>query len=244
MDVTTTLKVQKLGRMMLRLDEAPVAAFAFSDQVDGWPWSQTFSQVAKSYSSDEHVGGSASSYSCRPQGLRLERGGSISPMGPRRADASSATSIQAPAAIVDQATFMPEAFSWSSERGRPRRVLSWSHGVDSAEHHPRATGLSYHLDESAESTPAPRQGVRTGSRDAETNFLPLVRWAPPSRNSAAMRAPRVGLPVSLDAYCRLADASRATGEGRQLSGDCWGFAPRTGLAPRCCWARSSVWAGP
>lgn len=196
MDVTTTLKVQKLGRMMLRLDEAPVAAFAFSDQVDGSPWSQTFSPVAKSYSGDAHVGGSESSYSCRPEGRRLERGGSISPMGPRRADASSATSIHAPAAIVDQAPFMPEAFfSWSSERGRPRRVLSWSHGVEQAEHHPRATGLSYHLDESAESTPAPRQGVRTGSRDAETNFLPPVRSAPPSRNSAAMRAPRVGLPV-------------------------------------------------
>ncbi|MGY4498408.1 hypothetical protein ACVWYH_002339 [Bradyrhizobium sp. GM24.11] len=63
MDVTTTLKVQKLGRMMLRLDEAPAAAFAFSDQVDGSPWSQTFSPVAKSYSGDAHVGGSASSYS-------------------------------------------------------------------------------------------------------------------------------------------------------------------------------------
>lgn len=34
MDVN--LKIQKLGRMMLRLDEAPAAAFAFSDQVDGF----------------------------------------------------------------------------------------------------------------------------------------------------------------------------------------------------------------
>lgn len=40
MDVN--LKIQKLGRMMLRLDEATAAAFAFSDQVDGSPWSQTF----------------------------------------------------------------------------------------------------------------------------------------------------------------------------------------------------------
>lgn len=69
MDVTTTLKVQKLGRMMLRLDEAPAAAFAFSDRVDGSPWSPTFSPVAKSYSGDARVGGSASSYSCRPKAL-------------------------------------------------------------------------------------------------------------------------------------------------------------------------------
>lgn len=195
-DVTTTLTVQKLGRMMLRFDEAPAAAFAFSDRVDGSPWSPTFSPVAKSYSGDAHVGGSASSYSCRPEGRCLERRGLISPMGSRRADPSFAISIQSPAAIIDQATFMPEAFfSCSSERGRPHRVLSWSHGVEPAEHHPRATGLSYHLDEGAESTPAPRQGVRTRSRDAETNFLPPVRSAPPSRDSAVMRAPRVGLPV-------------------------------------------------
>lgn len=194
-DVTTTLTVQTIGRMMLRFDEAPAAAFAFSDRVDGSPWSPTFLPVAKSYSGDAHVGGSASSYSCRPEGRCLERRGSISPMGPRRADPSSAISIQSPAAIIDQATFMPEAFfSWSSERGRPHRVLSWSHGVEPAEHHPRATGLSYHLDEGAESTPAPRQG-RTRSRDAETNFLPPVRSGPPSRNSAVMRAPRAGLPV-------------------------------------------------
>ncbi|MGY3079149.1 hypothetical protein ACVWZZ_005557 [Bradyrhizobium sp. LM6.10] len=196
MDVTMTLKVQKLGRMMLRLDEAPAAAFASSDRVDGSPWSLTFSPVVKPYSGDAPVGGSASSYSCRREGPCLERRGSISPMGPRRADPSSTISIQSPAAITDHATFMPEAFfSWSSERGRPHRVLSWSHGVEPAEHDPRATGLSYHPDEGAESTPAPRQGVRTRSRDAETNFLPPVRWAPPSRNSAAMRAPRVCLPV-------------------------------------------------
>lgn len=96
MDVTTTLKVQKLGRMMLRLDEAPAAAFSFSDRVDGSPWSLTFSPVVKPYSGDAHVGGSASSYSCRPEGRCLEHRGSISPMGPRRADPSSTISIQSP----------------------------------------------------------------------------------------------------------------------------------------------------
>lgn len=211
MDVTTTLKVQKLGRMMLRLDEAPAAAFAFSDRVDGSPWSLTFSPVVKPYSGDAHVGGSGSSYSCRPEGRCLERRGSISPMGPRRADPSSTISIQSPAAIIDQATFMPEAFfSWSSERGRPHRVLSWSHGVEPAEHHPRATGLSYHLDEGAESTPAPHQSVRTRSRDAETNFLSPVRSAPSSRNSAAMRAPRVGLPGSRSTH--IADLQMRLGQ--------------------------------
>ncbi|MGY4601209.1 hypothetical protein ACVWXL_008955 [Bradyrhizobium sp. GM22.5] len=35
MDVTATL-VQKLGRMMLRLHEAPATTFPFSDRVDGY----------------------------------------------------------------------------------------------------------------------------------------------------------------------------------------------------------------
>lgn len=151
MDVTTTLTVQKLGRMMLRLGEVPAAAFAFSDRMDGSPWSQTFSPFAKSYSGNAHVGGSTSSYSCQPEGRCLGRQGSISPMDPRRAGPSSTISIQSRAAIIDQATFMPDAFfSWSSERGRPHRAVSWSHGVEPAKHHPRATGLSYHLDEGAE----------------------------------------------------------------------------------------------
>lgn len=150
MEVTTTL-VQKLGRMMLRLHEAPAATFPFSVGVDGSPWSQTFSPVVKPYSGHAPVGGSASSYSCRREGPCLERRGSISPMGPRRADPSSTISIQSPAAIIDQATFLPEAFfSWPSERGRPHRTVSWSHGVEPAKHHHRATGLCDHLEQGAE----------------------------------------------------------------------------------------------
>lgn len=92
-----------------------------------------------------------SSYSCRPEGRCLGRQGSISPMDPQRPDPSSTISIQSRAAIIEQATFMPEAFfSWSSERGRPHRAVSWSHGIEPAKHHHRATGLSYHLDEGAE----------------------------------------------------------------------------------------------
>lgn len=150
MEVATTL-VQKLGRMMLRLHEAPAATFPFSDRVDGSPWSLTFSPVVDPYSGNAHVGGSTSSYSCQPEGRCLGRQGSISPMDPRRADPSSTISIQSRAAIIDHATFMPDAFfSWSSERGRPHRAVSWSHGVEPAKHHHRATGLSYHLDEGAE----------------------------------------------------------------------------------------------
>lgn len=39
MDATTTLAVQKLGRIMLRLDEPPAAAVALPNRVDGSPWS-------------------------------------------------------------------------------------------------------------------------------------------------------------------------------------------------------------
>lgn len=46
MDVTTTRTVQKLGRMMRRLDEAPTAAVALPNRVDGSPWSPAFSQLA------------------------------------------------------------------------------------------------------------------------------------------------------------------------------------------------------
>lgn len=81
----------------------------------------------------------------------LGRQGSISPMDRRSADPSSTITIQSRAAIIDQATFMPEAFfSWSSETERPHRSVSWSHGVEPAKHHHRATGLSYHLNEGAE----------------------------------------------------------------------------------------------
>ncbi|MET4519099.1 hypothetical protein [Bradyrhizobium sp. I1.7.5] len=116
MDVTTARTVQKLGRMMRRLDEAPTAAVALRNQVDGPPWSPTFSPVDEPYSGDANVEGNALS-SCRPEGCGLERRGSISPMHPPRADRSSAISIQSPAAINEQATFMTEAFfSRSSER--------------------------------------------------------------------------------------------------------------------------------
>lgn len=114
MDVTTTRTVQKLWRVML--DEAPVAPVALSYRVDGSPWSPAFSPVAKPYSGDANIGGSALSYSCRPEGRFLQRQGTISPMGRRRADPSSAISIQSPAASLAQATFMPKAFSRSSER--------------------------------------------------------------------------------------------------------------------------------
>lgn len=57
-------------------------------------------------------------------------------MDPQRADPSSTISIQSRAAIIEQAIFMPEAFfSWSSERGRPHRAVSWSHGIEPAKHH-------------------------------------------------------------------------------------------------------------
>ncbi|MET4358281.1 hypothetical protein ABIC08_008258 [Bradyrhizobium sp. RT9b] len=117
MDVTTTRTVQKFGRMMGRLDEAPTAAVALRNQVDGSTWSPTVSPVGEPYSGDANVEGNALSYSRRPEGCGLERRGSISPMGPPRADRSSAISIQSPAAIIEQATFMPEAlFSRSSKR--------------------------------------------------------------------------------------------------------------------------------
>lgn len=70
MDVTTTL-VQKLGRMMLRLHEAPAATFPFSDRADGSPWSITFSPLVEPYSGNTYVGGSASSCSCRPEAAVL-----------------------------------------------------------------------------------------------------------------------------------------------------------------------------
>ncbi|MGY4372413.1 hypothetical protein ACVWZ3_000052 [Bradyrhizobium sp. i1.3.6] len=80
MDVTTTRTVQKFGRMMRRLDEAPTAAVALPNRVDGSPWSPTFSPVGEPYSGDANVEGNALSYSCRPEGCGLERRGSISPM--------------------------------------------------------------------------------------------------------------------------------------------------------------------
>lgn len=70
MDVTTTL-VQKLGRMMLRLHEAPAATFPFSDRVDGSPWSLTFSPVVDPYSGNAHVGGSARAIPVDPKAAVL-----------------------------------------------------------------------------------------------------------------------------------------------------------------------------
>lgn len=70
MDVTTTL-VQKLGRMMLRLHEAPATTFPFSDRVDGSPWSLTFSPVVDPYSGNAHVGGSARAIPVDPKAAVL-----------------------------------------------------------------------------------------------------------------------------------------------------------------------------
>ncbi|MGY3371737.1 hypothetical protein ACVWZL_008862 [Bradyrhizobium sp. GM2.4] len=150
MDVTTTL-LQKLGRMMLRLHEAPATTYPLLRP------GGRLSLVANLFASCRPIfwqrvrWRERSSYSCRPEGRCLGCQGSISPMDPQRADPSSTISIQSRAAIIEQAIFMPEAFfSWSSERGRPHRAVSWSHGIEPAKHHHRATGLSYHLDEGAE----------------------------------------------------------------------------------------------
>jgi len=49
---------------------------------------------------------------------------------------------------------------------------------------------------------------------------------------------------SLNAYCLLADASRAAREITAAIERLLGLGPQTWLAPRCCWERSCVWLGP
>ncbi|WP_314961023.1 hypothetical protein [Bradyrhizobium cosmicum] len=242
MDVTTSRTVQKLGRMMRRIDEALTAAVAVPYRVDGLPWSQTFSPVGEPYSGDANVEGNALSYSRRPEGCGLERRGSISPMGPPRADRSSAISIQSPAAILEQATFMREAFfSRSSERNE-RALTELCVGRTLSGRPSIIAGRQGYPITSMMTQKIKLRPVKAFVMEYE--FAADRRGRATSPNSAAMSAPRVGLAILAQGLlatwrCVFGSPGRTAVVERLL-----GRSPVLKIGAKVCEARSIGWAGP
>lgn len=229
MDVMTTLAVQKLGRLMLRITAA-TAAVAFSNRMEGSPSSPSYSPATEPYSGDAGVGGTASNDSGPPESRCLERRGSNSLMGPRRADACSATSIHSPAAILERATFMSRSFfSPPSERDEGvltdscvgRAVSSRPSIISGRQGNPISLPKIYLRQANAfapDHVMRRRFPAEWRSRRQQARVWPQWPWRAPS--------------CSRSMLLRLL-ALRATRQPTQLSRDWWGSLPRTRSAPRC-----------